>query len=72
MPIVVATVFISITIAKKRSDDLFFIMLLAGVAVRGSNPLLEDFVLVARKLERLGFVYGRGSVFILGLDVSYA
>jgi hypothetical protein len=37
---------------------------LAGDEPRGGNTLLTDFLIVARKLEELGFVYAQGKVII--------
>jgi hypothetical protein len=38
---------------------------LAGVVSVTGNPLLDDFLLLARKLEKLGFVYNNGQVIII-------
>ena len=38
--------------------------LLAGREPLSWHPLVEDFILVARKLEKLGFVYNKGNVII--------
>ncbi len=39
--------------------------LLAGVVSCGSNPLFDDFNLLAANLEKLGFIYSRGQVIII-------
>lgn len=38
---------------------------LAGGESRAGNPLLADFILLAEKLEQLGFIYCNGKVVIL-------
>ena len=39
--------------------------ILAGRKSHASNPLFRDFILIARKLEKFGFIYHRGSVIIV-------
>lgn len=34
------------------------------------NPLLTDFILVGRKLEKLGFIYSQGNVIIIGPEID--
>jgi hypothetical protein len=38
---------------------------LAGDESLNWHPVISDFILVARKLEKLGFVYGKGGVIII-------
>jgi hypothetical protein len=38
---------------------------MAGCESLAWHPLVEDFILVARKLEKLGFIYNRGKVVII-------
>jgi len=38
---------------------------MAGCESRGGNTLLADFILFARKLEKLGFTYCKGKVTII-------
>lgn len=40
---------------------------MAGYMVRGGNTLLSDFILVAQKLEQLGFTYHNGQVIVVDL-----
>jgi hypothetical protein len=42
-----------------------FLSNLAGDESDGWHPLVADFILVARKLEKLGFIYHRGNVIII-------
>jgi hypothetical protein len=39
---------------------------LAGYTFRSWNTLVSDFILLAHKLEELGFTYCKGDVIILG------
>lgn len=43
---------------------------MAGSESLSWHPLVEDFVLVGQKLEKLGFVYHRGSVIVTELLAS--
>lgn len=38
---------------------------MAGCESDGWHPLVEDFILVARKLEQLGFIYSQGNVIVM-------
>lgn len=38
---------------------------MAGSTGHAGNPLLADFLLIGRKLEKLGFVYHRGGVILI-------
>jgi len=38
---------------------------MVGRMSRVSNPLISDFVLMAQKLKKLGFVYDRGTVIVV-------
>jgi len=38
---------------------------LAGDESLNWHPLVEDFILLGRKLEKLGFVYSKGRVIVL-------
>lgn len=40
--------------------------ILAGYVSRGSNPILSDFILLAQKLEKLGFTHNDGTVVATG------
>lgn len=42
--------------------------LMAGSTGSVGNPLLADFVVVGRRLEKLGFIYSRGKVMTIGLN----
>jgi hypothetical protein len=50
--------------ASKLESLLICNNILAGDESDGWHPLLEDFIFVARKLEKLGFVYHRGNVIV--------
>lgn len=52
------------TNASNFEAFLHLLLSLAGCASRAGNPLLADFVLVAQKLEKLGFIYHRNKVMI--------
>ncbi len=41
---------------------------LAGSESDGWHPLVEDFILIARKLEKLGFIHSKGEVVIIDPD----
>ncbi len=41
------------------------LFILAGYTSNAVNPLLTDFVLVGRKLEKLRFIYSKGNVIVL-------
>lgn len=41
---------------------------MAGDESDGWHPLVADFVLLARRLEELGFIYNKGSVIIVHPD----
>lgn len=43
-------------------------IILAGDESRAGNPLLADFILLSRKLEKLGFIYDRDNVIINATD----
>jgi hypothetical protein len=42
--------------------------LMAGGKSLNWHPLIEDFILVARKLEKLGFIYHRRSVMVININ----
>lgn len=48
---------------KTRLDKVIISM--AGSTSRVGNPLLADFLVVGRKLEKLGFIYHRGKVILI-------
>ena len=39
--------------------------MLAGDESRASNPLFADFAFIGQELEKLGFTYSRGDVFLI-------
>lgn len=41
---------------------------MAGTISSSSNPLFDDFTLLAWKLEKLGFIYQQGQVILLEAD----
>lgn len=41
---------------------------MAGGESHASNPLVADFVLLAHKLEKLGFTYSRGNIIVIESD----
>jgi len=41
---------------------------MAGDESLNWHPLIADFILVGQKLEKLGFIYSKGSIIILDLD----
>ena len=43
----------------------YLLSILAGCESGGWHPLVEDFILVARKLEQLGFIYNKGNVIVM-------
>jgi hypothetical protein len=44
---------------------MLFMPHMTGQLVRAGNPILADFILVANKLEQLGFTYYKGKVIIV-------
>ena len=44
---------------------------MAGNESLNWHPLIADFILVARKLEQLGFVYNKGSVIVVDIEAVY-
>ena len=43
---------------------LYLSKLLAGTTVHGGNTLFADFIMIAQKLEKLGFTYYKGRVIL--------
>jgi len=57
---------VSIPKQKDFQRSLSKRLCLAGDEPLNWHPLISDFVLLARKLEGLGFIHHRGGVIILG------
>ena len=53
------------TNASKFEAFAYLLIILAGGESLNWHPLVEDFILVARKLEKLGFIDHRRSVMII-------
>lgn len=53
------------TNASKFEAFSYLLLSLAGSTSRVGNPLLMDFILIAQRLEKLGFIYSRGAVLVL-------
>jgi hypothetical protein len=45
---------------------------MAGCRSLTWHPLVEDFILVGRRLEKLGFIYNKGDVIIIEQLVKFA
>lgn len=45
------------------------LIILAGCESLTWHPLVSDFILVAKKIKKLGFVYNEGRVFIVGPEI---
>lgn len=41
------------------------VIFMAGSKYDGWHPLVRDFILVGRKLEKLGFIYSKGGVIVV-------
>lgn len=55
-------------IERKEIDVFRRSLFLAGRKSLNRHPLIEDFLTVGRKLEGLGFIFGRGKVIEYGID----
>lgn len=44
---------------------------MAGGESLSWHPLIEDFVTLGRKLEQLGFIYGKGGVIVIEREDTY-
>jgi hypothetical protein len=62
---------IDIKLIKNIRECLLQCLCLAGRKSLSWHPLVSDFLIIAKKLEKLGFIYHRGGVLIIEPEDAY-